>query len=239
MPPSDGKIFPSMGGVSSSTQPTSSLGFHPQGSGTHPIGRATGSLGSLEPSHVQVDGFGLHCSQSLPGTFPPPLAVEGMTSLLSSFHQLLSTSQNQRRRASLDCPLARMLLSIDWTFSGPSRRLESLPGPPASGGPQSVQRSSLMPIPDNAFGDLPHPYAREAHLFTGYTAWAGEDFQCSLYEMDQFRKDHPDVVESPAWPFMLDEYTRMSEYVTTSATQRNALRLLDRNAALSRESGDF
>ncbi|VFQ82106.1 unnamed protein product [Cuscuta campestris] len=60
-----------------------------------------------------------------------------------------------------------------------------------------------------AFGDLPYPYAREAHQFTGYTSWAGRDFNRRLHEMEQFWRDHPDAVESPVWQFMLEEYTRM------------------------------
>ncbi|VFQ59868.1 unnamed protein product [Cuscuta campestris] len=86
---------------------------------------------------------------------------------------------------------------------------------------------------------LPYPYAREAHLFAGYAAWAGRDFQHRLGEMERFRKDHPDMVQSPAWPFMLEKYSCMPEYITTSATQRYSFRLLDRNASFSRELGDF
>ncbi|VFQ71458.1 unnamed protein product [Cuscuta campestris] len=67
----------------------------------------------------------------------------------------------------------------------------------------------------------------------------GSNFNHRLQEIQQFWRDHPDVVDSPTWSFMLEEYTRMTEYVATSATQRHSLRLLDRNAALSQELGNF
>ncbi|VFQ94910.1 unnamed protein product [Cuscuta campestris] len=88
-------------------------------------------------------------------------------------------------------------------------------------------------------GGQPFPYAREAYQFTGYTSWVGRDFNNKLQEIQQLKRNHPDVVHSPAWPFMQEEYTRMADYVATSSTQRHSLRLLDRNAALSKELRDF
>ncbi|VFQ79831.1 unnamed protein product [Cuscuta campestris] len=88
-------------------------------------------------------------------------------------------------------------------------------------------------------GSQPFPYAREAYQYAGYTAWVGRDFNNKLQEIQQFKKDHRDVIQSPAWPFMQEEYTRMADYVATSSAQRHSLRLLDRNAALSRELRDF
>ncbi|VFQ70434.1 unnamed protein product [Cuscuta campestris] len=87
-------------------------------------------------------------------------------------------------------------------------------------------------------GSQPFPYAREAYQYTGYTAWVGRDFNCKLQEIQQLKRDHPDVIHSPVWPFM-QEYTRMADYVATSSAQRHSLRLLDRNAALSKELRDF
>ncbi|VFQ90286.1 unnamed protein product [Cuscuta campestris] len=78
-------------------------------------------------------------------------------------------------------------------------------------------------------GSQPFPYAREAYQFTRYTAWVGRDFNSKLQEIQQLKRDHPDVIHSPVWPFMQEEYTRM----------RHSLRLLDRNAALSKELRDF
>ncbi|VFQ79372.1 unnamed protein product [Cuscuta campestris] len=89
---------------------------------------------------------------------------------------------------------------------------------------------------DTTFADLPYPYARESHLFTGYTAWGGRDFQHRLFEMDQFRKDHPDVLESPAWPFMLEEYTRMDVEDMKLAREVSVWQCLERER-LIREEG--
>ncbi|VFR03337.1 unnamed protein product [Cuscuta campestris] len=88
-------------------------------------------------------------------------------------------------------------------------------------------------------GSQPFPYAREAYQFTGYTSWVGRDFNNKLQEIQQLKRDHPDVVHSPAWPFMQEEYTRMADYVVTSSAQRHSLRLLDCNAALSKELRDL
>ncbi|VFQ73602.1 unnamed protein product [Cuscuta campestris] len=171
-------------GTSSSAQPMGPLGFHPQTSGPLPIGRATGSQGSLEPSHVQEIGSS-------------------------------SSSQVRHKRGRNSTPL---------------------PGSLVSAGP-------LMGTADDDFligqGSQPFPYAREAYQFTGYTSWVGRDFNNKLQEIQQFKRDHPDVVHSPAWPFMQEEYTCMADYVATSSAQRHSLRLLDRNAALSKELRDL
>ncbi|VFQ95575.1 unnamed protein product [Cuscuta campestris] len=106
------------------------------------------------------------------------------------------------------------------------RNSTPLPGSLVSAGPP-------MGTADDEFligqGSQPFPYAREAYQFTGYTSWVGRDFNNKLQEIQQLKRDHPDVVHSPAWPFMQEEYTRM----------RHSLRLLDRNAALSKELRDF
>ncbi|VFQ59965.1 unnamed protein product [Cuscuta campestris] len=88
-------------------------------------------------------------------------------------------------------------------------------------------------------GSQPFPYAQEAYQFTGYMAWVGRDFNNKLQEIQQLKRDHPDVIYSPVWPFMQEEYTRMADYVATSSAQRHSLCLLDRNAALSKELRDF
>ncbi|VFR03237.1 unnamed protein product [Cuscuta campestris] len=88
-------------------------------------------------------------------------------------------------------------------------------------------------------GSQPFPYAREAYQYTGYTAWVGRDFNSKLQKIQQLKRDHPDVIHSPVWPFMQEEYTRMADYVATSSAQRHSLHLLDRNAALSKELRDF
>lgn len=92
---------------------------------------------------------------------------------------------------------------------------------------------------NSSHADFPYPYAREAHKFIGYLSWVGRDFYHRLQDMERVRREHPDITESPAWPFMLEEYTRLGDFMTTSTAQRNSLRLLDRNASLSRDLSDL
>ncbi|VFQ69152.1 unnamed protein product [Cuscuta campestris] len=116
------------------------------------------------------------------------------------------------------------------------RNSTPLPGSLVSAGPP-------MGTADDGFligqGGQHFPYAREAYQFIGYTSWVGRDFNNKLQEIQQLKRNHPGVVHSPAWPFMQEEYTRMDDYVATSSAQRHSLRLLDRNAALSKELRDF
>ncbi|VFQ74603.1 unnamed protein product [Cuscuta campestris] len=198
-------------GTSFSAQPMGPLGFHPQTSGTLLTGRATGSQGSLEPPHVQVAGIRIQCKELIrsssfgKATFPSsirPTAIPG-----PSIQETGSSSSSQVRHKR-------------------GRNSTPLPGSLVSAGPP-------MGTADDEFligqGSQPFPYAREAYQFTGYTSWVGRDFNNKLQEIQQLKRDHPDVVHSPAWPFMQEEYTRM----------RHSLRLLDRNAALSKELRDF
>ncbi|VFQ75775.1 unnamed protein product [Cuscuta campestris] len=246
---------------------------------------ATGSQGSLEPPHVQVDELGLQCRPQSSWHFSPssgsggdditfqlrpPTAQNFVKSAAKSiFGPPLGHSASLRgsdiQRSFMEAEELIWSSSFWWATVRPPVHPTANPGPtyeaessssqahhkwvqnstPSQGLEESA--SQVMGFvgdepptgQDTASADLPYPYAREAHLFIGYTASDGRDFQCRLFEMDQFRKDHPDVAESLTWPFMLEEYTRMSEYVTTSATLHNALRLLDCNAALSWELGNF
>ncbi|VFR02444.1 unnamed protein product [Cuscuta campestris] len=96
------------------------------------------------------------------------------------------------------------------------RNSTPLPGSLVSAGPP-------MGTADDGFligqGSQLFPYAREAYQFTGYTSWVGRDFNNKLQEIQQLKRDHPNVVHSPAWPFMQEEYTRMADYVATSSAQ--------------------
>ncbi|VFQ84070.1 unnamed protein product [Cuscuta campestris] len=225
-------------GTSSSAQPRGPLGFHPQTGGTLPTRRATGSQGSLEPPHVQVAGTGCGEDEAIsqPQTsnilnfansaaeniFGTPFGHGDVPLPGANIHQSFLETEELIRSSSFGKatvpssirPTAIPGPSIQETGSSFSsqvrhkrgRNSTPLPGSLVSAGPP-------MGTADDEFligqGSQPFPYAREAYQFTGYTSWVGRDFNNKLQEIQQLKRDHPDVVHSPAWPFMQEEYTRL------------------------------
>ncbi|VFQ59863.1 unnamed protein product [Cuscuta campestris] len=249
-------------GTSPSAQFMGPLGFHPHPSGTMPIGRTTGSQGSLEPPHVQPEpstalNFAESAAESI---FGMPLGQGGVPLPGANIHRSFRETEELIRSSSFGKAIvpssARPTVvpgpSTQETGSSSSssqahhkrgRNSTPLPG-------SLVSASPSMGTADHFFGTAgdgsptgqgsqPFPYAREAYQYTGYTAWVGRDFNSKLEAIQQLKRDHPDVIHSPVWPFMQEEYTRMADYVATSSAQRHSLRLLDRNAALSKELRDF
>ncbi|VFQ70041.1 unnamed protein product [Cuscuta campestris] len=278
-------------GAPPSAQFMGPLGFHPQPTGTFPIGRATGSQGSLEPPHVQVAGIGIPCSTGSPWEYSPssgcggneaisqpqpstalnfaesaaesifgtPLGQGGVPLPGANIHRSFRETEEKIRSSSFGKVIVPSSVrptdvpgpSTQETGSSSSsqahhkrgRNSTPLPGSLVSAGPSMGTAGHFFGTAGDGSatgqGSQPFPYAREAYQYTGYTAWVGRDFNSKLQEIQQLKRDHPDVIHSPVWPFMQEEYTHMADYVATTSAQRHSLRLLDHNAALSKELRDF
>ncbi|VFQ89881.1 unnamed protein product [Cuscuta campestris] len=156
--------------VSSSAQPTGSVGFHPQSSGTPPAGRATGSQGSLEPPHVQVDALGIQCSPESPWEYSPPSGCGG-DDATSQLHT--STAQNFTEstvESIFGMPLGQGAPLPRTNIHQSFREVEELIRSSISSGPLFSRRSTLMPIP------VHQPMRPGLHLLRPVISEAGTPF---------------------------------------------------------------
>ncbi|VFQ67275.1 unnamed protein product [Cuscuta campestris] len=236
-------------------------GSIPKAMGPIPLAGPLVHMSLLNRPMSKWTGLGSTATRILPGTSPPPLVVEGMMLLLSSVHPLLRTSQNRWRRAFLDRPLAAALPSLEQTFSGPSRMLRSLSGPLASGGPLSAHQSNLLQIPVHQHMrpglHLHRPATSEARIPPLSMAWKSPPAnplgprQMSLppgriLPLAICLTPMPDGTSTAVFTRWISSgrttwmWSRARCGLSCwRSILRNALRLSDRNAALSRELGDF